>query len=84
MYWCTDRREHAVAMNYRHPTERMTEDEIARIREMARQKPAATLAKELRLNEVTVLRVIAGEAVHRTTAEVVRGYLDRGPSRRGL
>lgn len=62
----------------RTPTERLTQAELERARELAQKMTPGEVAREMRLAEPTVCRALAGFEVHRATAIVVRSYLAGG------
>lgn len=60
------------------PTERLSSEELARVRELSSSMSPSDVAKVLRIDERTVCRAIAGFEVRRDTAAYVRAYLASG------
>jgi len=57
--------------------ERLSRDELSRVRRLSEveRKSPEEVAREMRIDERTVCRVLAGFEVHRATARSVRDYL---------
>jgi putative heme degradation protein len=60
------------------PVVKLTDEEIAAIRALRDEKSARGAAVVLGVGRATVVAVVAGEPVHRLTAELVRRYIGSG------
>jgi hypothetical protein len=60
------------------PVVKLTDEEIAAVRALRDEKSARGAALVLHLARATVVSVIAGEPVHRLTAEIIRRHIGGG------